>query len=74
MLFDLDFANNTVFSCFFSFFLIIDLYFLTTAVIAQIFNPTAKLIIPTGIPTKEVKPELEAPPVTLEPKIRMNSI
>ena len=40
---------------FFLFFLIIDLYFLFPAVIAQIFNPIAKLVIPTGIPTKEKK-------------------
>ena len=43
MLFNLDFANNTISSCFF-FFLIIDLYFLIPAVIAQIFNPIAELI------------------------------
>ena len=44
---------------FFLFFLIIDLYFLFPAVIAQIFNPIAKLVIPTGIPTKEKKAEME---------------
>ena len=55
MLFNLDFDNNTSLSCFFFFFLIIDLYFLTPAVIAQIFNPIAGLVIPIGIPTKEAK-------------------
>ena len=55
MLLNLDFANNTVWSCFFFFFLIIDLYFLIPAVIAQIFNPIAELVIPIGIPTKEAK-------------------
>ena len=55
MLFNLDFANNTILSCFFFFFLIIDLYFLTPAVIAQIFNPIAGLVIPIEIPTKEAK-------------------
>ena len=44
MLFSLDFASNTILSCFFFFFLIIDLlifYFLIPAVITQIGNPTA---------------------------------
>ena len=59
VLFNLNFANNTVLSCFFFFFLIIDLYFVIAAVIAQIFNPTAEIVIPTGIPTKEAKAEME---------------
>ena len=37
MLFNLDFANNSVLSSFFFFFLIIDLYFLIPATTAQIF-------------------------------------
>ena len=37
---------------FFSLFLIADLHFLIPAVIAQIFNPAAELVIPMGIPTK----------------------
>ena len=49
MLFNLDFANNTILSCFLFFFLIIDLRFLITAVI--ILNPTTELVIPIGIPT-----------------------
>ena len=59
VLFNLNFANNTVLSCLFFFFLIIDLYFVIAAVIAQIFNPTAEIVIPTGIPTKEAKAEME---------------
>ena len=59
MLFNLDFANNTILSCFFFFFLIIDLYFLIPAVIAQIFNPIPDLVIPIGIPAKEAKAEME---------------
>ena len=60
MLLNLDFANNTIFSCFFFFFfLIIDVYFLIPTVIAQIFNPLAEIVIPTGIPTKEAKAEME---------------
>ena len=55
---NLDFAKNTTLSCFFFFFLIIDLYFLIPAVVAQIFNPIAELIIPVGIPIKEGKAEI----------------
>ena len=62
MLFNLDFANNTILSCFF-FFLTIDLYFLIIAVIEQVFNPIAELVIPIGIPIKEVKSEIH--PVTV---------
>ena len=65
MLFNLDFANNTILSCFF-FFLIIDLYFLIPAVTAQNFNPTAELVFPIGIPTKEEKAEMETHPVKLK--------
>ena len=32
--------------------------FLIAAVIAQVFNPIAELVIPTGIPTKEAKAEI----------------
>ena len=53
MLFNLDFANSNILSCYF--FLIIDLYFLIIAVIAQFLNPIAELVIPIGIPTKEPK-------------------
>ena len=74
MLFNLDFANNTILSCFLLFFLIIELYFLIPAVIAQIFNPIAELVIPTGIPTKEEKADMETHPVIVELKIRKCSI
>ena len=57
MLFNLDFVNNTIFSCFF--FLIIDWYFLRPAVIVQIFNSFAVLVISIGIQTKETKAEIE---------------
>ena len=72
MLFNFDFASNTILSCFF--FLIIDLYFLIAAVIAQIFNPIAELVISIGIPLKEAKAEIEIHPVIIEPKIRKCSI
>ena len=66
MLFNLDFANNTILSCWFFFFLIIDLYLLITAVIAQLFNPIAELVIPIGISIKEAKAEMETHLVTVE--------
>ena len=54
----------------FIFFLIIDLYFLIPAVLAQIFNPIVELVIPIGILIKEVKVEMETYPVIVEAKIR----
>ena len=47
-------------------FLIIDFYFLIPAVIAQIFNPIAELVILIGIPIKEAKAEIEIHPVIVE--------
>ena len=58
MLSELDFANNTILSHFFL-VIIIDLHLLIPAVIAQIFNPNAELIIAIGIPIKEVKAKNE---------------
>ena len=55
MLFNLAFANNIILSCFFFFFLIIDWYFLIPEAIAQIFALITELVIPIGIPDKEVK-------------------
>ena len=70
MLFNFDFANNTLLNTIlFLFFLFIDLYFLIPAVITQMFNPIAELIIPSGFPTKEAKVEMEIHPVTVEIKI-----
>ena len=74
MLFNLDFASNTILSCFFFFFLIIDLYFLIPTVIAQIFNPIEELVIPIGIPTKEAKAEIETHPVIVQAKTRKCSV
>ena len=59
LLFNLHFANNTILSCFFLLFLVIDLYFLMPPAIAQIFNPIAELVIPTGIPIKELIQKLK---------------
>ena len=50
--------------------MIIDLYFLILAVIAQILNPIAELLIPIRIPTKEAKPEMEPHTNIVEAKIR----
>ena len=55
MLFNLDFASNTILSRFFYSFLIIGLYFLIRAVIVQIFNPIAELLILIGIIRNEMK-------------------
>ena len=54
MPFNLDFAKNTILSFSCLFFLIIDLYFLIPAVIAEIFNPIA-----LEIPSIEAKTEIE---------------
>ena len=45
------------------------------AVITQIFNPTAKLAIPTRITkTNEANAEMETQPVTIEVKITKSSV
>ena len=56
-LFSLVFANNT-------FFIMLLFLFMNYWLIVQIFNPTAELVIPIGIPTKEAKAEIQAYPVT----------
>ena len=48
----------------------IDLYFLIPSVNAQIFNPTAELIIPTKTPTNDPNAEIETQPLIVEMKIR----
>ena len=74
MLFNLDFANKTISSCFFCFFLIVDSYFLIPAAIKQFFSLIAGLVIPIEIPNEEAKAEIEIHPVTAEAKIRKCSI
>ena len=49
-------------------FLITDLNFFIPAVIAQIFNPTAELVIPLRILTNDAKVLIETHPVTKEKK------
>ena len=68
MLFNIDFTNNTILSCFF-FFLIIELYFLILAGLTKVFSFTAELVVPIEIPTKETKAEMEKNSVTVEIKI-----
>ena len=67
------FENNTMLSCIFFVFLIIDLYILIPAVIAQIFNPIAELVTPIEISSKEAKAEIEIYPAIVEAKIRKSS-
>ena len=55
IVFNWSFPSNTILSCFFFFFFIVDLYFLIPAVIAQIFIPIAKHVIPTGTQINEAK-------------------
>ena len=57
-LFNLLFANQTVLSCFF-FLNWWPIFFLLDAIIAQIFNSIAELVIPVEIPSKESKAEIE---------------
>ena len=74
MLFNISFASNTIPSCFLFFFLIIDFYFLIPAVITQIFNPIAKLVIPIGFSSKEANAEIQIHQITAESKIRKCSM
>ena len=72
MLFNSDFANNTILSCFLFFFLITDLYVLIPAFIALIFNPITQLVIHVGTPSKKAKAEIEIRPAIVEAKTRKN--
>ena len=67
-------TKNTILSCFVLFLLIIDLYFLTSAVIAQIRNLIAELVLPMGIINKKAKEEIEIHLIMAEAKIRKCSI
>ena len=54
---------------FFLFFLIIGLYFLIPAVIANIYGLFSELVIPIGILTEKAKADIETYPVIVEAKI-----
>ena len=64
ILFNLFFPSNIILSYFIFFFLIIDLYYYILAVIAQIFNPIAELIISIGIETNDANAVIETQHVT----------
>ena len=63
---NLSFHTNNILLCFFYIFFLIEL---SPAVIAQIFVPTAELLIPTGLQTNEASAEIEMEPVTVEARI-----
>ena len=69
MVFNLAFAHNSIILYFFHLFLILDFNFLIFAVTTQIFNPTAELAIPIGIPSNEAKAETETHSMREESKI-----
>ena len=69
MLFDLDFDSDIIVSYLFLFFLFINLCFLIPAVITQVINPVAELVIPIGPPTKKANTKMETNPVIAEIKI-----
>ena len=58
----------------FLFFLIMDLCFLIPAFITEICIAIAELAIPTGIPTKEGRAEIETYPVTADARISKCSV
>ena len=51
-------------------FLILDLYVLIPAIIAQVFNGTAELATPIETLNKEAKAEIETHPVVAEAEIK----
>ena len=63
---NLTFPSNTILSCLFYFFSIINLCFLIPAMITQIFIPTAELVMPTGAQTNEANAEIKTQPGTVE--------
>ena len=66
MLFNLNFANNTILFWIFFVFLIIDLYILIAGAITQIFHTNAELLTPLGLRRKETKSEILLHPVIVE--------
>ena len=74
MLFNLDFAGNTILSRFFFFLFIIVLNLLILAAIAQILDSITELVVAIRIPSKKANTEIEIHPVIVETKIRKRSI
>ena len=62
------FLTILFYHAFFSFFYNL-LIFLVPVVIAQIFIPTAELLIPTGMATNKANVEIETQPVAVKAKI-----
>ena len=72
-LFNLDFANYTNHVSLIMFLFLFVNYWLIClilAVIADIFNPIAKIVISIGIPIKEAEREIEIHPVNAKAKIK----
>ena len=70
-LFNSDFANNNISSCFFFFlnyWLILFNCWISYSYYRN-FNPIAELRIPIGITTKEAKAKMETYPLTVDVKI-----
>ena len=65
-LFNLNFDNDNILSYFLFFFLNYWFILLIPAVLTQIVNPIAELIIPVETPTKEAEAKTETHPVTVE--------
>ena len=59
----------TILSYFFFLFFNYWLYFSFTAVIPQVFNPTAGVVIPVGTWINKAKEEIEKHPGIIQPKI-----
>ena len=72
IVFNLSFPSKTILLCFSFFFFIIGLYVLISAVIAQVFNPTAEVVMPTGPQTNEANVEIERQTVTVEARISLH--
>ena len=67
------FPSNTILSCLFFFILIIDLYYLIPAVIAQILNHTAELAVLTRTQTNNANAKIETHSVIFKAKISQSS-
>ena len=52
----------------FPLFWIIELFFLISVIFAQIFNPSAKFLIPMRMPTNSAKAEIETHPLITKSK------
>lgn len=68
-----NFGSNAILLSFFFFLLMINLYFLITLVIAQIFKPTTKPVIAPETATDEVNAEIKTQTVIGEAKINTYS-